>query len=277
MLINRLKAGIQNLLEVRARSAFSIWCLAIGVVCCFLLLLYVRFEWSYDSFHENSDNIYRLVKQSIHQETDQVLRDAGTPPVMAPYLESTFPELEKVVRQHKASAGVKMGEVFTEEEILFADEGFFQMFSFSLMSGNEEAVLADPDEVVISEYMAQRFFGDGQQAIGEEITIQFFDEERSYRISGVAEQVPLNSSNTFHIVLPFENVFYNFPPGHRDRYRDNWSIYMAETYVLLNQNTPVSQLNEKFPRFLVNHYGIRSIYYQQKRMWLQPFNEVYFD
>lgn len=244
MLKNYIKIAFRNLLKYKADSAISIGGLAVGIACCILLVLYVRFEWSYDQFHERSERIYRVVQETTNPNTGQVSKNAWTPYPMAAAMKSTFPELEQVVRMGRISVQIEIDNRFAPEEVLLADSGFFSMFSFPLVLGNAETVLADPGNMVVTKQMAEKLFG-RMYVVGETVAIRFRNEEQIFRISGIAEEVPGNSSIKFDIILPFESYPYSVASETRA-----WYTGFGSTWLMLNEHASAEQLEEKLPSLL---------------------------
>src|SRR5699024_5932462 len=130
MLQNYLKIAFRNLRKNKIDSAISIGGLAVGMACCLLLVAFVRFEWSFDEFHENSEQIY-VIYSTNNANTEDEFKSTITPYPLASVLESNIPALEEVVRYRSGGADVMIdGKFITERTINLAESGFLQMFSF---------------------------------------------------------------------------------------------------------------------------------------------------
>lgn len=272
MLKNYLKTAFRNLWKHKIDSAISIGGLSVGIACCILIIVFVRFELSYDTFHENSDRVFRVVKEFTQPRSGEVVKSVSTPYPMAQQLKTTFPEIDKVVRLGKTFLPIKIDKKFSTEEILLTDPGLFEVFSFPLLKGDPGTVLSAPDNIVLTDRIAERFFG-STDVIGEIITIRFAEEERNYQVSGIAAVPPDNSSIKFDIVLPVENYLYTLPARQRSVAAETWSMGFVQTWLLLNPQASPNQLEEKFHEFQTSHIPERFI----SKMWLQPLDDVYFN
>ena len=272
MLKNYIKIAFRKLLKNKVDSAISIGGLAIGIACCILLALSVRFELTYDNFHKQGDRLFRVTQtQTTSKGKEQ--RSLIQPYPMATALDSTFPEIDQTVRLQLGMVQIENHHKFQNQKVLFAGPAFFSMFSFPLVSGNKQAILSDPNSIVLSQSMAQRYF-DGEQAIGKSLTLRLQGKERLFQVTGIAKDVPKNSSIKFKVILPFESLMTSI----RDRkmVRQSWYMGNAITWVLLDPKANRNSLESKFPRFVKAHFGSLA-----KRanitLGLQPLNEVYFD
>ncbi|MEO0331658.1 MAG: ABC transporter permease, partial [Bacteroidota bacterium] len=150
MLRNYLKIAYRNLLKNKVFSLINILGLAIGMAACLLILQYVRFELSYDKFHEKSDRIYRA---SLYQYKEGTLdiKSARTFPTIGRELRDNFPEtVESFVRMHRQSGifartDIDQSEYFDEERVYYVDASFFDVFSFPLLMGNAAQALVNPN------------------------------------------------------------------------------------------------------------------------------------
>jgi len=160
MLQSFFKIALRNLLRYRAFSLINIIGLTMGIACALFIFLVVKYELSYDRYHAKADRIYRINKGSPKEST--VDYDTGTPQGLAPILREEFPEIENVAvifKLNPEKTQIKVNEVLTrEKDIYFVQPQFFQLFDFTWKQGNPQTALDDPNEVVISESLAQKFF-----------------------------------------------------------------------------------------------------------------------
>lgn len=169
MIRNYIRVAFRNLLKSRVFSAVNILGLAIGMSATFLIFEYVQYEWSYDKFHEDGDRIYRVLTNRHILSGDALF--ATTHPGVAKALERDFPEVELAARMVPQSAILTDGSswsyvnergeytTFKEKGVYNVDPDFFELFSFPLLRGNRATALSDPSSVVISESIAQKYFG----------------------------------------------------------------------------------------------------------------------
>ena len=184
MFKNYLTVAIRNLLRHKVYSFVNIFGLAIGIAFCILTFLFVRNEWTYDTFHENADRIYRVYTESKAPD-GKIYRMASVPPALGPSLVAECPEVIQMTRLIAArSSKVEDSEVqvtcggnTSQEEFLLVDRAFFDLFSFPLKSGDPETALNERNSVVLSEAMTRRYFGD-QDPIGKRMSIRSVCDSR---------------------------------------------------------------------------------------------------
>jgi len=275
MIKNYLKIAFRNLRKNKIDSAISIGGLAVGLACCILLVFYVRFEWSHDNFHENADQIYRITEQDTNPNSGDISKSLITPHPLATALDSTFPEIERVMNISGGEVHLERDGKFHSQPVLFSEPGFFQTFTFPLIYGHPELALNNPDKAVVTEDFAQRFFGK-KNVVGETLTFRLNNEPYPLTISAVAQSIPSNSSIKFEVIIPFENYFRNKDQERAARDKENWYVGFGETWLTLNEQTDPRSLEAKFPEFLTNHYGNYAKLFN-KKMGLQVFEDAYFN
>lgn len=256
-------------------SFISIAGLGVGLACCILLVTYVRFEWSQDNFHEKSDRVYRITMESTSPRDGVVQRSLATPYPLSTTLDSTFPEVEQVVDVMKNRVYVRKSEEFIPEFVLFADPGFFNLFTFPVLYGDRNTPLSGSGTIVITEQFAQRYFGH-KQVVGEILTLRLGNEEFDYRVAAVAKNPPANSSIKFGMVIPYESYFNTMNPEREKTFKNDWFISFGETWVLIGDNASAKELEDIFTGLLKTHMGKHAEMLSSK-MGLQSLPEAYFD
>ena len=266
MLKNYIKIAIRNLRRNKIYSTISVLGLAIGITGATLLYLYVHDELNYDSFHEKSDRIYRVVE--ISENGDQATRYFGqTAPVLGATLKENYPEIEEMVRLYQPVGHIDMmweGERVHERNYLLADPGFFQVFDFEIVTGDAENPLASPNSVVISERIADRLFGD-ENPIGQDLPL---NNITPVTVTAVVKNVPGNSHIQFDYAVSRENTGIDW-----EEYLNDWSVYGAYTYLLLEPSTDLSQLETKLDSFVQNQQEANP---DARDFYLQSLNDIYF-
>ncbi|MBS1525091.1 MAG: ABC transporter permease, partial [Bacteroidetes bacterium] len=202
MFKNYLKIAWRNLVRQRLYSVINIAGLAVGLAVCMLIMLYVVHEHNYDRFHKNADRIikpYGEVKIGDNKfDMDQMSYASG------PIIKQSLPAVEDYMRTLSYFQSVVVSnpsqtdQKFSEKKLLFADAGFFNFFSFKLLSGRPSQVLSKPFSVVISQDMAKKYFGD-ENPVGRTLLIKT-DSAYTYQVTGVAENCPSNSSIEYNFV-----------------------------------------------------------------------------
>lgn len=263
MLKNYIKIAIRNLRRNKIYSSISVLGLAIGITGATLLYLYIHDELSYDSFHEKSDRIYRIVEISPNGS-----RHFGqTAPVLGVTLEESYPEIHDMVRLYQPVGHIDMlweGERVHERNYVVADPGFFQMFDFEIIRGDTENPLAVPNSVVISEQTAERLFGD-ENPIGQDLP---FNNINPVAVTAVVKNVPSNSHIQFDYAISRLNTGIDW-----EEYLNDWSVHGAFTYLLLKPSTDLAQLETKLDSFFQNQQETNP---DARDFYLQPLNDIYF-
>jgi len=249
MLKSYFLIAFRNLLKHKTFSAINLFGLATGLACCLLILQYVHYETSYDQFHENIDQLYR-VRYDNWQNGRKTFECAAAVPAAGPALKANIPEVENFVRMFPVSGIVSretpQGDLlsFREDKFQVVDSTIFDIFSFKLIKGNVETALAGPNKVVISERAAKKYFRD-EDPIGQNLT---FMGEVETEISGVIEDVPENSHIKFDFLISYRTIVTRWGEGTET----SWGWYDFNTYVLLNKQADVTAVQAKWDEWLYN-------------------------
>lgn len=245
MYTNYLKTALRHFAHHKLNTLLNLSGLAMGVACLLLAVAYWLDERSYDNFHENSDQLYRITTKLIEREGDPPRNTGGTGQVQGPAFKEAVPEVLDYVR---LLGGDVVGDVRHEEEVLklqmvFADDNFFDLFTFPVLQGNPETALEELNSVVLSESTARRFF-DSVNVVG---TLLHLDADPSARrlghkpmmVTAVVKDPPANSSIQFDILLPFRFLQLSFDDK-------NWLNAYLGTFVLLDERAERNATLAKF-------------------------------
>ena len=198
MFKNHLKTALRNIRRKMSYSFINIFGLAVGMTCFFLILLYVQHEFSYDRFHEKSGRIYR-----IHTEwkaEGQVRISDTTAAPVAPALRNDFPGIMNVVRAKRTGAIIThKGQSFVERRVYMVDPSFFDLFTFPLVRGNPQTVLSNKNSIILTEKMAEKYFGH-DDPIGETLS---FQNRFDFEVTGIVKNAPSNSHLKFDFLVRF--------------------------------------------------------------------------
>lgn len=264
MFQNYFKIALRNLLKHKSYSLINITGLSIGMACCMLMVLYIQDELSYDQFNEKADRVYRVVAGN---------RDDGQPTnangafSWAPSLRTDFSrEIEHAVRFRKMGWNEKrviaFGENrFYEPNLFFADANVFDVFTFPFISGDARTALIRPNTIVITESMAEKYFG-RQPALGKTLAIDANNDGQftGYEVTGVIKDVPSNSHIQFDFLASFASL--------KGR-TEGWGFDPVFTYVLLAPGISKTEVESQLDGFLKKH---------MKEPWysitLQPLSEI---
>ena len=235
MLTNYLKIAFRGLIRNKLYTVISVFGLAIGTACCLLIFLYVKDELTFDRFHANADNIYRFIR--IEQEqNNEPEESASTSNLLGKVLRETFPEVEGVVRLFNSPQTIIYNNQSFSESILFADADFFNMFSFPLIQGDPSTLLKNPTDIVITEEIAAKYFGD-ENPVGKILKISIGETIADFSVAGVIEKAPSNSSMQYEFIISIENISKVYP----ERLLASWGIVLFPTIVQLAPGTDPNQ------------------------------------
>jgi len=241
MFKNYLKITLRNTLNHKGYSFINISGLAVGMACCILIFLWVQDELGFDSFHKNYHQLCRAV-QYQHNKDGAVFPVAVTSGSLGPAFKDEYPEVLEYVR-YRPIKNVLIrykDKKFFETGFTFADPSLFKIFTFPFLQGDPESALADPYSLVITKRMAEKYF-QNTDPIGKSIN---FGSLVDFIVSGVIDNVPLNSHLQFDFIGPFETVSKKL--GLDIKWHNNYYY----TYLLLDKNTDVEILTSKIRYYI---------------------------
>jgi putative ABC transport system permease protein len=245
MFFNYFKIAIRKSWKNKVNTFIKLISLSIGIVSLFYISIYIHEEFSYDNFLSKKSNIYRLNTDLITATGTVTFSLSATP--VAEYLKSTAPEIVEYVRITKeyGSHSIRFGDkLFSEKEnIYYADYNFFNLFDYNLLRGNMETALKGPDKIIISEKMANKYFG-STDALNKAL---IYDGE-GYMVTGIVEDIPVNSQLQFEFLISMETFLKTRPSAN-----ENWSWFPMNTYLLLTSPEAVPILQQKLrtiPKYL---------------------------
>jgi len=242
MFRNYFKTTWRNLVRNKIYSLINIAGLSIGLACAMLIILYVKDEVSYDRFHANAGNIYRIVTQGLSKNGVKGRKDPNTGYLQGPRFSENIPEIKSFVRVQSNEKNIKTGTEVKNQELLFVDSFFFDMFSFPLISGNRHTCLKDPSSVVITEEAAKKQFGTSD-ALGKIIMMKDDSVFVPHTVTAVAKKCPQNSSIKFEMLLPIKE-------SKEDALKsENWFNFFLNTFVVLDPHTDIQRVSSKMNTF----------------------------
>jgi putative ABC transport system permease protein len=198
MILKNIRLAFRNILKNKGVSTINILGLALGMMAVLLIFQYTGFEESYDSYLENHDQIYRLVFYRYYQTG--LDKSVGNNYFVGQIASEQIPEIENFCRLKKLTQFIQAGdEIFKEDRTLFADSSFFDIFSHSVVAGEKSGFLKSPDDAVITESTAHKYFGN-DNPVGKTI-YGVNPGKKPLVVQGVIKDVPGNSHLKFDIVI----------------------------------------------------------------------------
>ena len=249
MFINYFKTAARNLVKNRIFSTVNILGLTLGFTCFILLSLYVANELSYDRFHSNSDQIYRVV-QKITDKDGTTRKVAGVAPLIGTEALQQYPEVVDETRLIEIGRVTVGNEPLSRayERIWIAEPNFFRFFDFKFIHGDPATALSAPDNLVITESVARKYFG-GTDVVGKTLYTNRYEA----RISGVIRDFPANS----HIDM---NVIHTMPTWEREIsdwkkwVSSNWTSNAFITYLRMTPGFDRKAFENKLTGLVMEHY-----------------------
>jgi putative ABC transport system permease protein len=269
MIKSYLLLAIKHLKKQRVFSVINILGLTVGITCCFLIFLFIFNELSYDNFHKNGKDIYRVMRVGqINGERREIPYLA---PAYATALVNDYPDaIKQAVRVMPDNDLISYNNIsFNEKKVYLVDSNFFQFFSFQLVKGNAATVLNDPKSIVLTKSTAKKYFGN-DNPIGK---VLGFNKDDQLKVTGVCEDVPVNSHLQFDMVIPISVIRGDVSPEWFTQFPSN-NLF---TYVQLNSAVHPEQLQNRFPGFMNKYLGE---YYAstgfKMDLIIKPLSQIYF-
>ncbi|MEQ9440434.1 MAG: ABC transporter permease [Cyclobacteriaceae bacterium] len=272
MLRNYWKTAIRTLWKHKSYTTINIVGLSMGITCSLLLFLLLRYWLSFDTFHEKGDRIYRIVRESKGPSGRDY--SAGAPLPMAEAFRTDFPEVEEVALVNGLDwAGTLLTvtdeqgqpQSFQEEEhIGYVEPALFKIIDRPFVSGNPATALDEPNEVVISEQYARKYFGD-RNPVGQTITM---NRKKDLVVTGVMKDYPANTDFPFDVFISQET----------QEDEGSWGSTSSDdqVYLLLAEGQSPEEINARFPDFVTKHYGEQQPG-EETMHYLQALSDLHFD
>jgi putative ABC transport system permease protein len=242
MFWNYLKVAFRNLRKHKGYSLINISGLTVGMACFILISLWIYDETHYDSFHENSDRLFRLILHKVDEPSDPGFPSA--PYILPQILKSEFPEIEETVRLRDRAypSAVRYGDrSFYEDHFFMADPSFFTMFSYEFLKGDPATALAGTRSVVITRETATKYFG-ADDPMGKTLR---WNEAEDLVVTGIIDDIPANSHLQFDFVASLDLCG-----------SEKFSTWWRETsaYILLRKGASRDEVEPKISGIILKHH-----------------------
>jgi predicted permease len=275
MIKNYFKIAFRNIVRHKAFSIINITGLAVGIASCLILFTIIKYELSYDKFQPNYKRIYNVVTQDKY--SDGITYNPGIPVAAFDALRLRFPHITfgclysnygSQVTVNTSGNDASDKKFIEETGIFYTDPQFFNVFRYEWLSGNAN-VLKEPNNVVLTKKMAEKYFGSWQQAINKTVKL---DNTTTLKVSGILKDVPLNTDFPLGVLISYETIKNN-----PDKYFStgwNWTSSNFQVFALLPQNVQPADINKELLAFSNEHY--KNARYQRIN-FLHPLSEIHFD
>ncbi|GAB5520456.1 MAG: ABC transporter permease [Rhodothermales bacterium] len=243
MFKNYLLVGLRAMRKQKVYTAINVGGLAIGLVCCFYIFLYVQHEGSYDTFYENADRVVRIAEEL--KTSSELLHQATSSPPMGPAFVADYPEVEAMTRVNYGSGTFRYGDrLYEEEDMFLVDSTFFEVMGYPMLLGDAATALTKPYSIVLTESVARKYFDDANP-LGETL---IDEDNNAYTVTGVIPDLPSNTHFPFKTLVSMNTWIEEFG--------DDWWFWNGfYTYLLLREGTSAADLQAKVPEYLTR-YGI---------------------
>jgi putative ABC transport system permease protein len=262
MLKNYINIAIRNLLKHKFYSVLNILGLSIGLSCFIIISLFVKEELTYDQFHKDANQIYRIDFAATLNGSDHIASQVGAP--MAAAMLNDYPEVTDAFRMRESGTWFikekNTEKTFKEENVLMADSNFFEFFTVVLIHGDPKTVLKRPNTIAMDLSTSKKYFGD-QNPIGKTLVL---DNKKDYEVTGVYEDLPANSHFQQNILLSMSS--FKWPNN------QNWLSTNFNTYIKLKEGTTPESLQAKIPQVIEKYIGPMIAQYFGKT--LEEFSEA---
>ncbi|WP_394772504.1 ABC transporter permease, partial [Mucilaginibacter sp.] len=244
MIKNYFKTAWRNMLKNKVFSIINLLGLSIGISVCFIIMLFMQDELSYDRFNVKADRIVRVLFQS--NINGGKINEATVMPPTAQALKNDYPEVQEATRLHVAGRPkVTYGDKkFNDGEFGFVDANFFSVFTIHFLKGDPATALQQPNTLVITNDFAKKYFGN-EDPIGK--TLDFNNKSELYKVTGVIDKIPANAH--FHFDM------FGAMAGYSEAKSDSWMISNFFTYLVLPDGYNYKKLEAKLPNMVEKYMG----------------------
>src|SRR5688572_29443480 len=242
------RTAIRHLLKNKMASFLNFTGISIGVATCLTIIIWTQREWSFDDFHPNVESKYR-VWNTFKSEAES-FSQAPSGIALGAQLPHHIPAIKSACRIFNGSNKYSyQDKTFFEERSIMVDSSFFSFFGFKLLNGDRRSILRSPNEVVLTESMAKKYFGSVDEALNKVIIM----DGDPMTVSGIAADAPLNSHIQFDFLVPYARLHKIALEQYKTDFSDSWVGGWPHTYIEINdpsEKTEVELLvNEVVARF----------------------------
>jgi len=262
MIYNQIKFAIRNITKDIGYSLINILGLTIGISSTLFLLIYVFDELSYDKYHENQAQIYRVASHITESDDNFTWVVAQIP--FAQQVKQDYPEVEDAIRfQGIGKSLFEYGDKqFYDTDVNFADSTVFEVFTYPMIEGDPTTSLDEPNSIVLTKTFAKKLFGD-EDPMGKIIT----NENRTLKVTGIIKDVPQNSHFRFTALISWNTL---------EQRRQSWGNFGVPTYLKLKEGTDVEdfdkKLEEMYDKFMAQIFKQYNVFIDYE---LQPISKIH--
>jgi putative ABC transport system permease protein len=269
MILHYIKIALRNLSKQKILTFINVFGLSVGIACFSLFLLYTVNEFSYDQFHKNGKDIYRVVNWNAGDKDHEPGGDASSNTPVGPAMKQDLPAVENFVRFQSGWGEhfVKVDNKVSRQPVSFADPQILTVFSFKLIEGSATEALKDPHSIVLTREKAMQLFG-STNIIGKRIDIKMNDEQEQFegfKVGGVVENIPKTSTIQFDILGNFDYILVT-DDGKASA--NNWHMTIGiDTYVQLRAGSHLMNDQKQMAEFRHKYFSDEEAFMKKSGRW----------
>ncbi|HET6769577.1 MAG TPA: ABC transporter permease [Chitinophagaceae bacterium] len=261
MFQNYFKIAFRSLIRNRNYTIINIAGLAVGIAVCIMIFIIIQFQTSFDDFHSKKDRIYRVLTEYHHADAATISYGKDVPFPMPAGLKTAFPQIEQVTPIFASqndqllipdNNGITVKTFKEQRGVFFTEPSFFKIFDFPLLAGSH-ASLNDPNNVLLTKEIAEKYFGDWRTAMGKTIKLEaggyiFEHGTEVLRVSGILATIPANTDFQLKLVVAYGTGFTGSLMATSTDWDDRTNSDFG-CYVLLPPNTSVDNFNQQLREY----------------------------
>ena len=274
MIKNYFKIAFRNLQRNKTYAFLNIAGLAVGIAACLLLFMIIQFETSFDNFHNNRKNIYRLGSEFHNQ--DGISYSEGVPFPVTAAVRNDFPQLKKVGAIFKDDGQITIKnennssvKKFDDVHIFHTEPEFFEIFNFKWIAGTPKEVLSAPNTAALTKKLAEKYFTTWQEAIGKTFT---YNNKLTYKIAGIVDNPPANTDFPLEVISSYVTLKQTNIASNMTDWVSTFGG--AETFVVLPDNLSPDNFNKQLAVFTKKY---KPAEYAKDGIIVQPLSEIHYD
>jgi putative ABC transport system permease protein len=281
MLKNYFTISLRNLLKRKGFTTLNILGLTIGIACCLLIFQYVSYERSYDTFQKNGSRIVRL-RLDQYKQGKMLWQSATSYPAIGPTMKKDYPEVEnfcRLIDDELLLSNDARNVKFAETKGYYADPSSIDMMGVQMIRGSNTTALNEPDEIIISQNMAKKYFGT-DDVVGKTLIARSQNAVETLEINGVFKEYPSNSHLIINYLVSYSTLKKELDAtgDKNDASNTAFGWYDFYTYLQLKPGTDLQKFQAKMPAFAghyINSTKGRKVNNIEDKLFIIPLNEIY--
>ena len=246
MFKNYLLISLRNIKKSKVYTLINLAGFAVGIASCFIILTHIRYELSFDRFHENAGRIYRVALERTRP--DRTRYWGWNTPRVSEAMMSDYPEVVKRVRILTETGPTQLkhdGFGMLERKVLYTDPEFFEMFSIPVIKGDQLTYFQEPNSIVLTQEAARKYFG-SEDPIGKVLTVSnWWEENKPHVVTGILDNLPANSHFHYNFLIPLAAT---------EVIEHDWGAWYCFNYVMLSEGADWKALEAKLPGMVDRYY-----------------------